>query len=160
MIQRILNSITNKLHIEMSEKRLSGLVQFIKFCIIGASNTLISYFLNILVLVFLAPYKIVWDYIAGNIVAFLLSVLWSFYWNNRFVFVQEKGKTRSVGKVLLKTYVAYGFTGIILNNILSWVWIDVLGISKYAAPFINLIISVPLNFVINKLWAFKTEDRS
>lgn len=159
MIQQMLISMINKLHIRMSEETVLSMVQFIKFCIIGASNTLISYILNILVLVCLAPYKIVWDYVAGNIVAFLLSVLWSFYWNNRFVFVQEKDKTRSVGRALLKTYIAYSFTGIILNNIMSLIWIDKLGISKYIAPFINLIISVPLNFFINKLWAFKTEDR-
>ena len=55
----------------------------------------------------------------------------------------------------MKTYMAYGFTGIILNNILSFIWIDKVGISKFIALLINLIVSVPLNFVINKLWTFK-----
>ena len=32
----------------------------------------------------------------------------------------------------------------------------VLGISKCVAPLINLIISIPLNFIINRYWAFKT----
>ncbi len=157
-IQQILLNIMNKMHIEIQENTLLSMWQFIKFCMVGVSNTLISYVINIVVLVILAPLKMEWDYFIGNIGAYLLSVLWSFYWNNRFVFVQEKGKTRSVGKALLKTYVAYGFTGIILNNLLSWVWVDILDISKYAAPFINLVISVPVNFVINKLWAFKSEN--
>ena len=65
-----------------------------------------------------------------------------------------------MGKALLKTYMAYGFTGIILNNILSFIWIDKVGISKFIAPLINLIVSVPLNFIINKLWAFKSEDEN
>lgn len=56
--------------------------------------------------------------------------------------------------MLLKTYAAYALTGILLNNILSWLWIERFDISKYVAPLINLIISVPLNFVINKLWTF------
>ena len=58
-----------------------------------------------------------------------MSVLWSFYWNNKYVFTLENGKNRSLFKALLKTYISYGFTGIILNNILSWFWISVLSIS-------------------------------
>lgn len=142
---------------EPDEKKVSGLVQFVKFGIVGASNTAISYGLNVLVLNILQPYHLSWDYIAGNVVAFILSVLWSFYWNNKYVFTQGDGETRSIWKTLLKTYVSYGFTGIVLTNILSYIWIDLLGISKYIAPLINLIISIPLNFIINKLWAFKTK---
>ena len=97
-----------------------------------------------------------WDYIAGNVTAFLLSVLWSFYWNNKYVFAQDGGAERVWWKALLKTYLCYGFTGILLNNVLSWIWITKLGISKFAAPLINLIISVPLNFMLNKLWAFQS----
>ena len=145
------------IHIKLNEKTIDGLIQFIKFGIVGVSNTLVSYVLNIIVLVLLKPMNVSWDYVAGNMVAFLLSVLWSFYWNNRFVFTEQGDKKRSWVKTLLKTYVAYSFTGIVLNNILSWLWIDMLGVSKFIAPLINLIISVPLNFVINKFWAFKTK---
>ncbi|MDY3770952.1 MAG: GtrA family protein, partial [Lachnospiraceae bacterium] len=121
------------------------------------SNTVISYILNVAVLLILSPFSVSWDFFAGNMVGFLLSVLWSFYWNNRFVFTMQEGQQRSVWKALLKTYLAYGFTGIILNNILSWLWITKFGISKFIAPVINLIVSVPLNFIINKLWAFRAE---
>jgi len=145
------------IHIKLDEKTIDGLIQFIKFGIVGVSNTLVSYVINIIVLVLLKPMNVSWDYVAGNMVAFLLSVLWSFYWNNRFVFTEQGDKKRSWVKTLLKTYVAYSFTGIVLNNILSWLWIDMLGVSKFIAPLINLIISVPLNFVINKFWAFKTK---
>ena len=131
--------------------------QFIKFGIVGVSNTVISYLLNVLVLYALASFNLSWDWLAGNIVAFLLSVLWSFYWNNKYVFTLEEGKERNIGKALLKTYISYGFTGIVLTNILSYVWINCFGISKYIAPLINLVVSVPLNFIINKLWAFKAE---
>lgn len=52
-------------------------------------------------------------------VGFAISVLWSFYWNNKFVFTVGNGQKRNLLKALLKTYILYGFTGIILNNILS-----------------------------------------
>ncbi len=141
-----------------NEKLTRSLVQFVKFGLIGVTNTALSYLINILVLKLLEPYGLSWDYIAGNVIAFLISVLWSFYWNNKYVFTAKEGQKRNIGLALLKTYISYGFTGIILTNILSWVWIDLLGISKYIAPLINLLISIPLNFIINKLWAF--QDRS
>lgn len=153
----LLNKICKRFNKNISDQAIESLTQFILFGMIGVTNTVISYLLNIGVLALLSPYNLVWDYIAGNIVAFLLSVLWSFYWNNRVVFTSKDGQRRNLWKALLKAYAAYGFTGIILNNILSWLWITICHISKYIAPLINLIISVPLNFVINKLWTFKDE---
>lgn len=142
-------------HLTLRDETWENLLQFVKFGIVGVSNTVISYALNVLVLLALGPLKLSWDFVAANIIAFALSVLWSFYWNNRFVFVAQDGETRNTGKTLVKTYLSYGFTGIILNNILSFLWIRVFEISKYAAPLINLVISVPLNFLINKFWAFR-----
>ena len=149
--------IITKLNIPLDDKKLPILIQFIKFSIIGISNSIISYVINVLVITFLKPYHVAWDYVAGNLLSFFLSVLWSFYWNNRLVFVLEDGQSRNRWKVLFKTYIAYGLTGILLTNILSYVWIDVLGISKYISPMINLIICVPINFIINKLWAFQSK---
>ena len=139
---------------------MQSLVQFVKFGLVGVTNTAVSYVVNILVLKLLQPYHLSWDYVAGNVVAFVLSVLWSFYWNNKYVFRKGEGQKRNLGKALLKTYVAYGLTGIVLANVLSWVWINVFGISKYVAPLVNLVISIPLNFIINKFWAFRTQPES
>lgn len=147
--------VVKVLHLSVLEKNWTGFMQFVKFGVIGLSNTLLSYILNVIVLLILATFSVSWDFFAGNIVGFVLSVLWSFYWNNRFVFTVKEGEHRSVWKALLKTYLSYGFTGIILNNVLSWVWITQLGISKFIAPVINLLFSVPINFIMNKLWAFK-----
>ena len=135
-------------------QKTEALFQFAKFGLVGITNTLLSYVLNIAVLYLLEPFALSWDYVAGNIVAFILSVLWSFYWNRRFVFQQAKGRLSAELVMLLKTYAAYALTGILLNNLLSWLWIERFGISKYIAPLINLVISVPLNFVINKFWTF------
>lgn len=152
-----LDSVLKKLHIRCGAAQLKALIQFVKFGIVGLSNTVIAYVLNVLVLLALRKANVSWDYVAGNLVAFFLSVLWSFYWNNKYVFTLQEGQKRSWGKALLKTYLAYAFTGILLNNLLSYVWIEFLHVSKYIAPVINLSVSVPLNFFINKKWAFKTK---
>ena len=133
-----------------------NLVQFIKFGIVGVSNTLVSYLLNLLCLFVLDKYDVAYDYVIANTVAFVLSVLWSFYWNERFVFTEKQDSYQSNRLVrLLKMYLSYGFTGIILNNVLSFLWISVLGISKVIAPLINSAVGVPINYVINKKWTFE-----
>lgn len=156
-MQQLLVKCATLLHLTIHESTINSVIQFVKFGIVGVTNTVISYILNVLVLLALASFQVSWDYIAGNVIAFILSVLWSFYWNNRFVFTVQEGQKRSIGKALLKTYISYGFTGILLSNALSWVWINLFSISKFIAPLINLVISVPFNFIINKLWAFKGE---
>ena len=137
------------------EKLQESIIQFIKFGIVGFSNVVVSYIINICTLLLLKKYNLPYDFIIGNILSFLLSVLWSFYWNNKYVFKNNSNDKKSILKKLLKTYIAYSFSCIILNNVLSLVWIEILRISKYIAPIINLIVTIPINFIINKLWAFK-----
>lgn len=63
-----------------------------------------------------------------------------------FVFELKNGEKRSIWKSLIKTYISYSFTGLFLSSILLVLWVQVLGISEFIAPIINLLISVPLNF--------------
>lgn len=146
-------------HIPLSEQKWQGLLQFIKFGIVGLSNTVISYVVYLGVLFALQRIRLFpkVDYLIASVLGFLLSVLWSFYWNNKYVFQTEEGEQRSIWKALLKTYVSYAFTGLFLNSILSIIWVEVFHWSKMIAPIINLLISVPLNYVMNKFWAFRKE---
>lgn len=131
---------------------IPSLIQFVKFGIVGLSNTLISY------VVYVAGVRFGMHYLLASILGFVISVLNSFYWNNKYVFGQGK-EERNLLKTLLKTFMAYAFTGLVLANILLYIWVDILGISEYLGPLINLVVTVPLNFVINKLWAFRGGKR-
>lgn len=139
---------------DLTDKKRQTFKEFLQFGLVGVSNTIISYLLYVVTLLLVSKSGVKFDYIIANIVSWLLSVLWSFYWNNKFVFKKEEGEKRNIWAALFKTYVAYGFTGLILNNILSVLWVSVLHISKMLAPIINLVISIPINFFMNKLWAF------
>lgn len=154
---KILNICFKVCRRSLTVETFSVFMQFVKFGIVGISNTLISYVLYAGSLLILKKFAImpVGDYLIAQIIAFALSVLWSFYWNNKMVFVQEEGKKRSVMKALLKTYVSYSFTGLFLNSILLALWVQIFHMSEFLAPIINLLISVPVNFLINKFWAFK-----
>jgi len=153
----VIKSIFHLLRKEISEETLNGFMQFIKFGIVGVSNTLIFYIMYVVSLLFFQ--KLNWfgtvDYLIAQAIAFVLSVLWSFYWNNKTVFKTEEGQQRNLWKALLKTYVSYSFTGLFLSSALLALWVDILYVSEFVAPIINLLISVPLNFLINKFWTFK-----
>ena len=129
---------------DLTDKKRQTFKEFLQFGLVGVSNTIISYLLYVVTLLLVSKSGVKFDYIIANIVSWLLSVLWSFYWNNKFVFKKEEGEKRNIWAALFKTYVSYGFTGLILNNILSVLWVSVLHISKMLAPIINLV----------KLWAF------
>ena len=135
----------------------SNFVQFIKFGLVGVSNNIIFFIVYLATVFLLKRFNYEYDYIVGNILGFFRSVFWSYLLNNKFVFSLKKGETRSFKKTLFKTYISYGFTGIILNNILSYLFISICSISKYLVPLINLIITIPINFIINKFWAYKTK---
>ena len=142
---------------DLSDDTFLAFMQFVRFGIVGVSNTVISYVLYVCSLWLFKKVGVLpkADYLIAQMIGFVLSVLWSFYWNNKMVFVQEEDQERVWWKALLKTYVSYSFTGLFLNSILLVLWVQVLGISEFLAPLINLLVSVPLNFIINKFWAFK-----
>lgn len=133
-------------NLNINKEKFSDLIkQFIKFGIVGLSNT----FISLVIYYILIFFKI--NYIAANTFAFIVSVLNAYYWNNKFVFRKSvNGSLRS----LIKTFTSYGVT-FVLGTMLLIIMINYLNISKVIAPILNLIITIPLNFLLNKFWAFK-----
>lgn len=128
-----------------------SLIQLIKFSVVGFSNTIISYTIYA-GLTYIGVY-----YIVASIIGFIVSVLNSFFWNNRYVFTKADGEQRNIWWTLIKTFLAYGTTGFIVANILLLLFVEIFGISKYIAPIFTLVFTIPSNFLINKYWAFKTK---
>ena len=78
---------------EMTQQVRNTFSEFIKFGLVGVSNTIVSYCLYALSLQIFLKLNLFpsTDYIIANIISFLLSVLWSFYWNNKYVFKLNEG---------------------------------------------------------------------
>ena len=138
-----------KLNIENEDVFKKLFIQFIKFGLVGVSNTLVSW---------ACYYLVLWIddrlYILGSIVGGILSIANAFFWNDRFVFSGGKSDIKSRLIRLGKTYVSYGATSL-FGILLLFIEVNFLNLDKALAPPVNLIMTIPLNFIINRFWTFK-----
>ncbi|MBR2213478.1 MAG: GtrA family protein [Eubacterium sp.] len=148
----IVKFIYKILHKEFTADDRHVWLQFLGFAIIGCSNFIVQY------IVFTGCYYLIdFNEQISNICGFFISVFNAFFWNNKLVFKGKKTFKELVFS-LLKTYVSYGVTGLILTAALLFVEVQIIHIPAFIAPFINLAITTPINFFLNKLWAFNDKS--
>ena len=125
------------------------IIQFIKFGMVGAINTVLSYLITNG-----CYYAIHLHEQISNLIAFIITVAISFILNGKYVF-NKNNENRSFWKSLLKVYASYSITGLFLASVFLYVEEQILGIPHYIATLMNLIITIPINFILNKFWAYK-----
>ncbi len=128
-----------------------SVIQFLKFSLVGLSNTVLS------IVVYWLFVRLGVHYIAANSFAFALGVLNSFFWNNRFVFKPKIGDKRSFFYILLKVFISYGVTSLLLHNVILYLLVECFMVDAYFAQVICVSIVMPLNFLLNKFWSFKSK---
>ncbi|MBQ3760847.1 MAG: GtrA family protein [Clostridia bacterium] len=135
--------------------------QFLRFGLVGVVNTLVDMFVYWLALKILGTQALLGDknYLIAQLLGFAAGTLNAYFMNGRFVFGAENPKRNRGKRQLLRTFVGYGFT-FALSELLLWIWISNLGLNEMLAKVLNLFVTVPLNFVINRFWTFaqKPED--
>ena len=85
--------------------------------------------------------------------------------------------------MLIKTYISYSFTGLFMTELLLLLWINVINLGQYLggvcewllgfgiifepqdlaaslAPLLNMVITIPVNFIINKFWAYRQKKKT
>lgn len=141
--------LMKKMGVENKEDLRQLIIQFIKFGLVGVSNTFVS---------MAVYYLLLWInpdwYMLGSVLGTVLSILNAFIWNDLFVFTGNPKDIKSVLHRLGKTYVSYGGTSL-LSTVLLWLEVTVLHVSKVFAPIVNLLITIPLNYLLNRFWTFK-----
>lgn len=130
------------------------IIDFVKFGVVGVINTFTSYGI-----VNLCYYVLKLHLQLSNAIAFIISVLVSFSLNSIFVFKKKFKSKKNLINTLIKTYLSYSFTGLILTAILIHIECNIIGIPLYIASLLNLVITVPINFILNRFWAFKKEKK-
>ena len=151
-MRRLLDLLFHRLGANNRREQKALVIQFVKFGLVGVSNTLVSW---------ICYYIILWIddnlYMLGSLVGTVVSIANAFIWNDRFVFKGQENDWKNRLKRLGKTYVSYGGTSL-LSMLLLWIEVQLFGVSKVIAPVVNLLITIPLNFLINKFWTFRTGE--
>lgn len=127
-----------------------AMIQFIKFGLIGGLNTVIGYLITNG-----SFYYLHWDKFVGNTISNIITIFISFMLNSRFVFDHASEDKKTVIKTMIKVYASYAFTGFVIGNALIKLQCDVIGIPLYIATILNLIVTIPLNFLLNKFWVYR-----
>ena len=134
------------------EMKRKTVIQFLKFGMVGAVNTALSYLITNL-----CYYGFHFHEQICNFISFLITVLISYLLNSRFVFRQQEGEKQPWYKSLAKVYASYALTELVLMGILLFIQERLLGIPHFIATFLNLCVTVPLNFILNKFWAYRKQ---
>ena len=130
--------------INLIQKLFYKYERFIKFAIVGFGNLFVSLITYYILIYFSINYQI------ANIGGFITGSLNGYIWNKIWVFKNSKKNMASV----LKFYLTYLSTWL-LSALLLYIWVEKLGISDKIAPVINVFITTPINYLLNKYWVFK-----
>jgi dolichol-phosphate mannosyltransferase len=124
----------------------SNWLQLVRFGLVGASGYVVN-----LVVYALCVHALGIDYRISATLAFLAAVTNNFWWNRHWTF---RATSRNAGfqaaRFLLVSVAAFGL-GLLLLQLL----VVVAGLPKVPAQAIAVLVAMPLNFLGNRLWAFK-----
>lgn len=125
--------------------------QLIKFALVGCSNTIIS-----LAVYYFTHYFLGIHYLIAYTLGFFVSVCNAFFWNSKYVF-KDKQETNQI-KAFIKLMTSYG-ASFLISLVLMGFMVELLNIPSLIAPIIKLMVTIPLNFVLNKVWVFKDKKK-
>ena len=118
-------------------------VQFLKFGIVGLSNSIIT-FVVYSILVFCGS-----NYIVANVIGYCAGVVNSYIWNSKFVFKRQQSK------VLFTKFIIVNIITLGINTMTIFILIDKLYYGKYVSQLLTIFISMIINYTLNKFWTFK-----
>jgi len=135
---------------KLIEKTPKNLRQFIKFCIVGAASSIINIATYILLTRFLGLY-----YIAADVLAYLISLINSYYLNRNFTF---RNNHKKIGIQLAKYIIVYT-VGMISSAGLLYVFVNELGIHDLFAKFLVIGVVMIWNFIGSKFLIFDRDEQ-
>lgn len=120
-----------------------GMVQLIKYCLVGGINTLVS------AVVIFALMHYGFSLYQANILGYCVGVVFSYVLNSRFTFAKKLDVITAV-KYILSVVIAY------LANLLTiTIALHYLPNHPYIVQGLGMVVYTITGFVISKLWAMK-----
>jgi len=122
-----------------------SLIQFIKFGIVGISNTLLTA-LTIWILLKLLHCS---DYVS-NLIGYIVGLLNSFIWNRKWTFESKTKVSATLFKFILTFAICYLLQLGNLYLLLHFTHID-----SYICQLLSIVVYTIINFILNKNYTFK-----
>ena len=122
--------------------------QFVKFGLVGGLNTILT------MIIYYLTYQYIGPSLANGLGFFLTSIL-GIYLNFKYVFKSD----HFTAWTLVKYYTTYGIA-MLISMYIPHLWLNVWGLSAKIAPWISLIITIPFNFVLMRIWVFRKKKTS
>ena len=128
-------------------RRPANWLQLVRFGLVGG----VGFIVNLIVYT-LFVHSVGVDYRVASVVAWLVAVANNFVLNRHWTFDARGGRARfQAMRVLVVSLVAEAFSLLLLT-----LFVEGAGIAKVAAQALAVAGSMPLNFLGNKLWSFRT----
>ena len=131
-------------------KLLNTKEEFIYYLIFG----FLASFVNIFTYWLLAN-TLEFSTVTSNTMAIILSVVFAYITNKEFVFKSKRATNIEGIKECIQFFLGRGFTGLI-DTTLLYIGVDILNINDLLMKFVSSIIVVVLNYIISKIFIFKT----
>ena len=128
-------------------------VRIFRFAVVGTLNALITVGVVALVTWLLHGKGMDYDYVAANVVGYVVAQIHNFVWCKYWIFPSDHCKN-AVGKQIVLFCMA--FTCAYLAQVLCLLlMVECLGVHEYLAQFLGLFVYGAANFIINKRMTFK-----
>ncbi len=123
--------------------------EIINYLVVGVMTTLVSI---VVYWVFTKLFHV--NYMISNIISWILSVLFAYVTNKKFVF---KSKCDSNKDVFIEVYqfFKYRILSFVIDVLLMYVFVELVTLDDMCAKVIVQIIVIILNYVFSKLFVFK-----
>lgn len=131
------------------EKYPSGR-RFIKFCLVGLSSAIISFFI-----LYVFTEYLHWWYMISAVLSFVISVIFNFI-ANKFWSFRNKLRGRAAYNQMVKYAVVY-VSGMVINTFLIYAFTEFIGLDYRWSWFIATGIITFWNFGFTHFWTFGRE---
>ena len=130
--------------------RMPLVLQFVKFGVVGVSNTLIFFLVYTLLLKVFG----VW-YVAASGIGFAVGAINGFLWNRAWTFRGHVGDALTPVRWFVVQTI-----GLLVNLGLVYLFVDGAGLGKLSGQAVTIVIVTLLTFFANRAWTFRGHAES
>lgn len=125
--------------------RVAALVQFVKFGLVGVSNTAITFTVFTLLLKVFG----VW-YLAASAIGFAMGATNGFLLNRRWTFSEHVGDSLTPVR-----WAIVQSSGLAVNEALLFVLVDRVGLDELVSQAFAMVVVTVSTFLVNRAWTFR-----